>query len=298
MGNYRTGLPAKSLKDVNRFGSYSLIDFIELKLGNINREDGENIYNLVEGIFIPNKPLVEDLVDSLKKNGKTPHIHLPYEEMRNKDSDIGLCQADEEHHELLIARNLMLARMFSDFKDVVFTIHPPAYRIWGEQLWDEDEAVRKGKELYDRMGQEMMKGGFDVRIGVENTQPPKLFGNSYTGYKPEQIIEMIGDNPMVGITADTGHGLLSYDGPMNTYFNTGRVFEVHLSSNRGNTSDMSLNDDVHLPITPENHPHYWTFMERIAESELPVLLEISGLINMSDEQIFSYISGLKMDIER
>ena len=295
----RIGFHVRSMDEFERVIQIPRVNVVELKPDQIEKKSGVSLYFFDGKEFRPNLKLIGEIDNMCRKRNVSIQVHLPYEEEHDPSTERGLCQADRAHHDLILKRYKMFKGIFySSMVGSVLTTHPPAYRFNGVDLWEEQEALEAGRELYARVSREILGSKDDFKLGLENMVAPKDTGASSLGFKPWHLDKLIGDSKGIGITVDSGHRNLNNDMSIRLLFSLAPVVNVHFHSNLGIVLQDTYDDDGHLFATKDNLPHYGRYIKTFGRFGPPIILEIEDLENRSDSELSDYVQNLRREIEK
>ncbi|MFO8016880.1 MAG: hypothetical protein R6U32_07310 [Candidatus Woesearchaeota archaeon] len=287
------GFHARSINGLARSASIPGVSLVEIKPAEIRKHNNISPYDFDGRRFSIDHDFssrVRDICGDL-----AIQLHVPSDKYLGGDSDQSLWQADPKDHGLIMERLFMIEKLRSDYGiGVNVTMHPPAFRYHGADVFSEEEALETGKELYAGIDKLLREGELGYQLNIENTLPVKRRMVGSLGYSSRNIIALLEGTEMIGITYDSGHAILSGLDPEDL-FRTGRVRNIHLHSNNGIMHQDDHDDDQHFLATKDNLQTYDWHIERLRETGAPIVLEIKKMKGYEAE-LTRYVENLSQEL--
>ncbi|MCK4670037.1 MAG: hypothetical protein KAT43_02445 [Nanoarchaeota archaeon] len=297
---YLIGFHARSMEELLRVVSFKKVNLVELKPDYIQRRSRVSLYEYQDGKFTINHKVAEEIREICYRHYIAQiQLHVPFETKNDPSEEKGLCYANKEHHDTLIARFEMINELYEKYSiGAVAVVHPPAFRLEGKEVWSIDEAIAAGRKFFARLDALIKERRYKFKVGIENMVNPKKSGSSCIGYLPNQIDKLIGRTSEIGINIDSGHRLLAHEMSIARLFSYGDIVSMHFHTNSGEFDADSYDDDEHEFATEKNHVHYWRYIAGIRRRDTPVILEISRsqMKKLSDTEIGMYLTQLRNHI--
>ena len=295
---HRIGFHVRNMKEYDLVTNLRGVNLIEIKPESFERKDNVQFWRFNGKDFIPNLNLISYVSGQCARKDIDIQIHMPFETKHDSYFEVGLCQADRLHHDLLLKKYDMIGNLnaWHGFGKTL-TVHPPAFMFKGEKMCGVGEALDAGRELYWRLDQLKKQKGYEFKVGLENMTPPKNKGTSMLGFTPKHLDFLIGDTSGIGITMDSGHRNLSNEMHISTLFRYALIVNCHFHSNPGVFSEIDYDDDKHELATPDNLPNYGRYVKSFRRFNIPVVLEIGDLMKHNPRELEKCVSNLRREIE-
>ena len=294
----RIGLHARNPDELYRVMNIPGVDVIEIKPHGFNRDEKTALYFYDGKKFTPNHSFLSELKKISDNKDIQFQLHTPFETHVNTKHEMGLCQAIESHHDLILSKYELYGNINKEYGILDnITTHSAAFRLNKKDICSVKDALNLGVKLYGEIDKLIKINDFKFNLGIENVVKPKEDYGA-VGYTPRQIDMLMGNTSNLGITIDTGHRNLNDEMSIAKLFSYGEVVNVHFHSNSGIASKKGFNDDEHILATGQNLPHYGRFIKSFRRFGMPIILEIFKLKPLSDDDISSYIKNLRHEIEK
>lgn len=279
----------------------NLLEFMRIVALGFGRVELKLDYLLSSGVKLFNYnykrrsfKLVENTLESLStissEMGVEIQFHLPSSTGPSIKSIRGFNPGMHEHHEILLKYYQVFEEIYQKYGiGSILTTHLPLVLFNGSIIRKDKRALKDFKKFILTLERIRRNESHQTKIGFENSGGKKPL-DGFLGFANHHFEDSLSDALTIGTTFDVGHVPLSKEFDAERFLKFRTPVNIHL---HGNTPGQG---DEHLPPNAENVINYYDNLRLAKENDIPVILEIKNIENISNYELRRIALGVKSDL--